>query len=768
MMLCLRTAGLVLILAALASCGGGGGGVSTTPTPPPTPVDPAPLPLAIRVPDDARVAMHVSLVSELGLGSAGTRFLWDLGDGRTSSEPNPRLAYALPGNYTITVTASSDAQPTRKGWATLRVNANPGATAPWAYRVQYQGPARGEALPEGALLRLVAGVPPAASPADGVLINASTPAAFFSARVGLLIDAPNKALLRTEDGGRSWTTLLTEPQDNGWIHDVITDGRQFAQLELRYQTPIPNSPRLATTSKFLHSFDQGRTWQEAKTFLVRVVAPDGSLWGNAVEGNEQSVAVSRDGGRTVQRFDALRGKTFTSLSFDGASRLLMWAFDNEGPLGIWVATSGDGGLTLDVRRPAAPPLADAIWHPIVALAPGALWTTASSAIDGMPLQVLYASDDLGVTWRSVMLPEALRERGPPLPWWDSFVLGPRAVVVSSVTDSWLSVDGGASWRSTTLANQPTYLLQFQADPAGIWYASYTETSIQYRSTDQGLTWQVWLAPGPNSPASDLGSTWFFDARQGFTVDFRGGLYESLDGGANWVLRQYLQPLQLADHRSDFTSSRLAFRSAVFGWLSTSEALHITRDRGQTWRVLPRPAGPAQNLDLLDSGEGYAWNLHCSGYGECAPTLHATADFGERWVERTLPAIRFWSDALLAWRGKGAGVLFNDQKLWFSTDGGIAWREARVRTPEDSPWLIGGVVVQVGFEADGTGWVLTPQELFRSNDAGAVWTRVTLSSTSGQRGFNAKLVFEGRNGAIFDASGKLLFASQDGGTTWLGP
>jgi PKD repeat protein len=110
------------ILATLVGCGGGdetkpapaGGPATTTPapaaaTPPTTAKATGPEPLAIFLDADTiegKAPLTVTFDLDLDGGTAPYKWKWDFGDGKKSTEANPKLAhvYEKPGTYMVEVT----------------------------------------------------------------------------------------------------------------------------------------------------------------------------------------------------------------------------------------------------------------------------------------------------------------------------------------------------------------------------------------------------------------------------------------------------------------------------------------------------------------------------------------------------------------------------------------------------------------------------------------------------------------------------------------
>ncbi len=108
-----------------------------------------------------------------------------------------------------------------------------------------------------------------------------------------IIEAQKSAVIRSEDGGKSWKTMNDD--------DNIA-GRPFYYADIRVDPEFPN--RLYRLESLVHvSNDSGKTWEPLVTF--RDIHPDNhAMWINVNDsshmfvGNDGGVAVSHDRGKT--------------------------------------------------------------------------------------------------------------------------------------------------------------------------------------------------------------------------------------------------------------------------------------------------------------------------------------------------------------------------------------------------------------------------------------------------------------------------------------
>ncbi|MCB9099830.1 MAG: hypothetical protein H6632_09845 [Anaerolineales bacterium] len=314
---------------------------------------------------------------------------------------------------------------------------------------------------------------------------------------------------------------------------------------------------------------------------------------------------------------------------------------------------------------------------------------------------------------------------------------------------WRSVDGGLSWEAggaglTGIDNlTPTQILfspNFETNQTVYFFfrdTSGAKTSMLFRSTDAGQTWQpwqkpfidrnfasatltpdgdfifgeengalaqlrpgaiVWTTPRPapqNFPIDDLavvakptGSTLFIVSRQ-------NGLDTSDDGGQTW--RQTAFPVR--DTSYGLTKYRLAvsphFAADKTLYIATGRSLHRSTDGGQTWAQIPLVTDKSSEALTFRAqrvvfSPNYARDKTL--LAGTAGAVYRSADSGQTWTEVLTSAGDSSAIDLLAIAPDGdtAYARFGySQSLFTSDDGGQTW-QAQV-TPDEYFSLISSAV-----------------------------------------------------------------------------
>lgn len=340
-----------------------------------------------------------------------------------------------------------------------------------------------------------------------------------------------------------------------------------------------------------------------------------------------------------------------------------------------------------------------------------------------------------------------------------------------------TVDGGATWETTSLPSTSTWTVFF-LDAARGWAAGNgffhttdggatwvkdndwgTITDIRfldaqrgwacgnggvtYRTTDGGLTWS-YTAVGP---IATLRSIFFVDAQHGFTVNIDGDVFESLDGGASWSLVH-------ASGASNLNTVR--FFDSQEGWVIGGDTFLHTTDGGASWQAASVPPGTWVH------GAEFADRLHGWGVGAGGGGVR-TVDGGQTWVamDTSIEGPRLWdvhfADAQNGFLVGETGVLNG------STDGGQSWDLLQS----------GGAGTTHGLDA------VDAQHAWAANDGGEVlrttdghfWQRVEVPGISTHGAVNGVDFLDPQRGwavgvnETFSGDNAVIVRSLDGGVSW---
>lgn len=311
------------------------------------------------------------------------------------------------------------------------------------------------------------------------------------AHPAILLEATQgRGVLRSTDGGLSWTPVLTAG-DAAWT--VRFDPRQAGVAYAGTQT-----------EGFWRSADDGKTWTRADAGLDPDVRTIDVAPGVVLVGTAHGVFASRDAGSTWRAL-GLQGLDVATVAIvqDGTATTLFAGADN-GTSGGYLLTAGGLGGTWAIVHGGFP--ADAT---VAALAAGPAPAGSSGhSIFAGTSQGLYRSDDTGATWAQVA--------GLPQSDVNAVAVNPASgdqVYVGSDGDQgqggvFRSLDHGGTWspiaagglprrpRVTALSLQPGTALEVLADT---WNPTTNEVGL-YRIADPSATVVGSVAPAPTATA----------------------------------------------------------------------------------------------------------------------------------------------------------------------------------------------------------------------------------------------------------------------------
>lgn len=608
------------------------------------------------------------------------------------------------------------------------------------------------------------------------------------------------AMLRTRDGGRSWTDAFLPTRDSlvalrfadprhGWLF-AINSGKVWRTTDAG-DTWLPGSPLPAdvvtgvallkggalvvnaeiwapTFKQFtLISEDGGLTWRESAA-LVTASDPNGTLWNGVLSSN--------DLGRTFAADQAL-SQTLRSVSpVVGEELFLRDMRFGEG--GFTAATSQFGSVPLLVK-----PGASASWTASrsPAVGPGDYIGAYLVGSTGGWVELMHSggridamhSTDGGLHWQSRPLPSADAAV-------DYMQLQPIDALSASlyIRDAagtvrlFITSDGGATWQPLTPPAGPLdQLPQIVPDAGGGWVGWFD--GAPYRSLSHGGHWLA--QPIPSLGVPSIVSLAFVDAQHGFAITLGNTMLETSDAGQHWRVRadSFAPQVDVWVYRS-FISSDLQFTPSGQGWLVSNNRLWRSVDAGGGWSPVAVPA--TTSLPHIDfSHLQFVSDLHgrASVRFECFPTTHGITFQCKEGLVVTNDGGKTWRDTGaevtggFAFADASVGVRLANGELSRSTDGGVTWTVASTDVSTPLPYN-----ARLRFADASNVWLVSDGMVLRSRDAGQHWQTVTmppvlwpLTGTSPtNNGWNDVRFADALHGWMVGNFGAVA-RTDDGGNTW---
>jgi len=189
----------------------------------------------------------------------------------------------------------------------------------------------------------------------------------------------------------------------------------------------------------------------------------------------------------------------------------------------------------------------------------------------------------------------------------------------------------------------------------------------WRTEDGGTTWEQ--SPSPYGPKGSVAYCLFINPKVGWLSGSGGSIYSTQDGGKTWQEQTVVQ--------QDRGLSEVTFVNSLVGWVAASpnDGIYHTEDWGKTWLVLRDP--------------GKIFYLH---------------------------SVQFTSRTD-GWAAGNEGEVSKPSNrkpiVLHTTDGGENWE--RVKVAQDEPFIH-----YVHFTDKATGWLLSRDNIYRTDDSGNTW------------------------------------------------
>lgn len=728
-------AALSLLTAALLTACGGGGGEEA---PPPTVV---PESLAITAPTTAQVA-GATQFGNSAASLSGLKYSWDFGDGASSSEANPSHSYVKGGDYEVVLRVSNALGSSRETRFKITVNnfshvsglvCSGEKTAGWCwqqprptgtdrYDTFFLDASTGWSV--GGLGEIFktsdAGVSWVRQPSN-VDVNLST-VRFVDANNGWAL-GDYRALLRTTDGGASWRVSATD-QDFTPTRLQVLDGQTLALRD------YSNNLRISTDGgKTLRAISLGSGTSE--------ISPNKTIWvfNDGVLSKSTDLGLSLKEALNVRIGANTSGYSYATyeMKLVDDQRLLVKRYrqDYSYATGIWTyatewwQTQDSGASWTTPAMQGLPAGFNFNSGRVVHVATGGVLLMSEGSR-------LYRSADTGNSWTSIDLGFAGGYAYPDyfLKLSDTALLYYRSDAMS------LSEDNGLTW--TRIGSPGSYYYAHSVRAAQMldaqtWHLTMSD-GVTYRSTNKGKSWAALPGQAGQSDAQ-VRAFWAVDAKRAQSINGKGELLESKDGGLSWQVK--LAGL------SNFYNPQFSFVSAKVGWLALGDGrLYRTVDGGETW--------------VTGLSMGYGLSAHHfldenNGFAAVNGRLMQSKDGGLGWVEvGALPN----NVRLLRFHSVSRGIALGYGGIYETRDGGVTWVPRFTGSVQD---------FSAATYADANNvWALgSSGSVLHSSDGGETWRKANIGATTT---LNAIQFLDAKRGWAVGTGGA-IFATVDGGKTW---
>ena len=653
-------------------------------------------------------------------------YLWDFGDGQTSTDSAPSHSYAVVGPYTVHVTVTDELGLSSSASVTLAVVDFSSVNGRPCVGVQAgQGWCMQNPLPTRYQLNAID------------MVDANTGWA-----VGL-----NGTVIHTTDAGVTWQNQYTGTSsalnalkavdsntawvagDNGVVLKTTNGGSTWApqssgaSVSLRSISAIDANTAWAVGEQgvVIKTSDGGVTWQKLSSgvqdSLTAVYAADANhVWAVGVAG---AIIRSIDGGATWTVQHTSVSEYFRSVyAADANTVWISGAYASGSSLNSLVRKSSDGGLNWTTQTAGS----SEMLNRVVAFDGNNAWLTGANGN-------LYRTTDGGANWSLVTAGASNNIYGIDLLDANTlFISGDGGTLRKST-------DAGASWSALNSGVLVNLQSAAAVNASTLWAVGGGGSIL--KTTDGGSNWVQ-----QSSGVSDtLNSVAVLDANTVWVVGNAGRILKTSDGGSTWGAQA-----------SGITSNlnALIVADANTAWaVGVNGVILYTSDGGATWT--PQISGVTIDLNGgVSLGGGNVWIV--GGDAEAKPSrntsgvvLHSS-DGGAAWSANTaIPNANARFNAIRAldantlliaasggnlWKTANAGVgwsrmgmasfelmslhLFDANNMWVvgdggtirkTSDGGLTWADQSRRTTEDASAVYLSLLTSIVAIDNDTAWVV---------------------------------------------------------------
>lgn len=371
-----------------------------------------------------------------------------------------------------------------------------------------------------------------------------------------------------------------------------------------------------------------------------------------------------------------------------------------------------------------------------------------------------------------------------------------------------TLDAGDNWSSKNAGMEDLLSIHLY-DNDTFWVAG--ESGSLYKSTDSGDTWEkaVQIDTLGLSEFDDLYDVEFENENIGYVIGetydngFVGFLLKTTDGGTSWERSVYNFEHVLYDIKIGSNGEVVLAGGKDQFTENESNAVFISEDQGDTWRMISDGAGPLYWTSLdensgnwIVAGESGATStfalsndtLYSDLYtgsdiaeitfgdsdhgvfvtgGREQARIFATSDGGDTWEERLklngrigFNSVDFAGDDYV-W-AVGTNYFTGDSRwvVYYSTDKGLNWNNLELDFPVHEQLEY---VQKVQFTDLQNGFIKVEDALLKTTDAGASWEKASEPTPLSFTDFHTIHFLDSNNGWM--AGNDHVAYTDDGGATW---
>lgn len=305
-----------------------------------------------------------------------------------------------------------------------------------------------------------------------------------------------------------------------------------------------------------------------------------------------------------------------------------------------------------------------------------------------------------------------------------------------------TTDGGETWAVVDQSSQAIFTFFFLDSNVGY---GCGDLGLVTKTTDGGNTWNNVPFQNGYIGNTSMYAMYFTDQNNGIVAGHRGMIEKTTNGGASWTA--------YAPTYNDI--SKLAFPTPSTGYALVGNTFFKSQDFGENWVNIgaPQTEAATTSFDFVTPDIAYAIGGGSVLGSSDRRTIYKTTNACATWT--VMPLVSpIWHDSFYSidFIDENTGVIsggFNQPATWRTTNGGQNWQQVNNLAFN-----------KVKFVTDQVGYARRSNKIYKSTDAGQVWTEVF----DGGQEMN-DFSFSDANNGYFGGDNGAMFRTTNGGLTW---